>query len=82
MIMVDVYVPAVDETYGFRLDENVKILSLIQEMREMMCRKYKSIVDEGEDAFMLCTLEGKRVLSNHTTLAQNAIANGERLMLV
>lgn len=82
MIMVDVYFPAVDQSYGFKLDENVKIIFLIQEMREMMCKKYKSVVESQDDQLMLCTLSGQRVLPNDTTLAQNEIMNGERLMLV
>lgn len=82
MIMVDVYFPAVDSEYSFRLDENVKILSLLQEMQEMMCKKYKSEMNNKQDQFMLCTLEGNRVLANNTTLSQNGIMNGDRLMLV
>ena len=82
MIMVDIYFPSVDCEYSFRLDENVKVLSLVQEIQEMMCKKYKSQIGNPDDQFMLCTLEGNRVLANNTTLFQNGIMNGDRLMLV
>ncbi|MBR1692809.1 MAG: hypothetical protein IJ711_08555 [Lachnospiraceae bacterium] len=82
MIMVDIYFPAVDQTYSLRLDENVKILSLIQEIGEMMCKKYRSSPEATTDRFMLCSLQKNRVLPNHTTLAENGIRNGERLMMV
>lgn len=83
MIMVDIYFPAVDETHTFRLDENVKVKALIQEIAEMMGKKYRSVVNTGEvEQAMLCTLENNMVLSHETSLAQSEVVNGDRLMFL
>ncbi|MCR4691229.1 MAG: EsaB/YukD family protein [Lachnospiraceae bacterium] len=82
MIMVDIYFPAVDQTFSLRLDENVKISALIQEINEMMCKKYRSTPESTADRFMLCSLQHHRLLPDHTTLAENGILNGEKLIMV
>ncbi len=82
MILVDIYFPAVDMVYDFRLDENVKIIHLLQEIQEMMCKKYRSVLNDQPEKFMLCTMESKKILTNDSTLAANGIKNGARLMIV
>ena len=82
MIMVDIYFPSVNETYSLRLDENVKINALIQEISEMMCKKYRSAMETGNDRYMLCSLQHNRVLPDYTTLSENGIMNGEKLIMV
>lgn len=82
MIMVDIYFPTVDEVYNLRVDENIKILYLIQEISEMMGKKYKSAQAVEADKFMLCTVDEKRILENDKTLAMYDIKNGGRLMMV
>lgn len=82
MIMVDVYFPVVDTTYSFKLDENVKIIYLIQEISEMMCKKYRSTLGKATEEFLLCTLNSKRILGNDMTLASSGVVNGDCLMMV
>lgn len=82
MIMVDIYFPVVDCTYSFKLDENVKVIYLIQEISEMMCKKYRSTLGKTATDFLLCTLEGKRILGNDMTLAASGVINGDCLMMV
>ena len=82
MIMVDIYFPTVDEVYNLRVDENIKILYLIQEICEMMGKKYKSVQAVEANKFMLCTLDDKQILENDMTLAMYQVQNGGRLMMV
>lgn len=82
MIMVDIYFPVVDLVYNFRVDENSKISGLVQEISEMMCKKYKSVFEKSRQQYMLCSPDGKKILGDNTTLAQHEIKNGSRLMMV
>ncbi len=44
MILVDVYIPSLDETLDFRIDETAKVTNVVQEISEMMCKKYSFYV--------------------------------------
>lgn len=81
MILIDVYVPAVEQTYDFSIDENCKISSLLGELQEMIASKeHRTIVNVNELA--LCSIEQRRRLNHSTTLADNNIKTGTKLILV
>ena len=42
MILVDVYVPSLDDTFDFMLDENTEIDKVILEISEMIKKKVNS----------------------------------------
>ena len=39
MILVDVFVPSMNNNYEFQLDENTKLDVLIEEITEIICQK-------------------------------------------
>lgn len=82
MILVDVYIPSLDETFDFRIDETAKITNVVQEISEMMCKKYKTELNEKAENFFLCSAEQGKVLEGETTLEENDIVNGCRLYMV
>ena len=41
MILVDVYVPAMDKVYHFRLDETASVAQIMKEMEEIFMKKVK-----------------------------------------
>lgn len=82
LILVEIYVPAVDEKYDFELDENVKIGKIIDELNEMLNKKMKSPVSESSEGFFLCTTERKDILSKDRTLYQSNVRDGHRLLLI
>lgn len=82
MILVDVYVPSLDEVYDFRLDDTAKVISIIHEVSDMLSVKYKCSFNKKRDEFMLCSMDDGRILYHETTLWENNIKNGSRLMLV
>ena len=73
MILVDIYIPAVDETYDFMLDENTEIEKVILEIFEMISKKMQSGKKEELD---------DRALEKHRTLYASGVRDGSRLMLV
>lgn len=82
MIMIDVYIPSLDETFDFRIDETAKVTNVVQEISEMMCKKYKTELNEKSENFFLCSAEQGIVLNGESTLEENDIVNGCRLYMV
>ena len=82
MIMVDIYMPAIDESYDFMIDENADLDVVILEVSEMIARKTKSEIKPGEDGFVLYDVEKKAPLSTDRTLYESGVRDGDRLILV
>lgn len=82
MILVDIYIPAVDETYDFMLDENVETEKIIDEITEMISKKMKSASTENISEFLLYSMASERMLERRKTLYQNGVQDGTKLMLV
>lgn len=82
MILVDVYVPSLGMTYDFRVDETVKLTSVVQEISEMLTNKYKSVLNKPAEEFMLCSLADSRILNSNISLTENNITNGCKLLMV
>lgn len=82
MILVDVYIPSLDETLDFRIDETAKVVNVVQEISEMMCKKYKTDLNRQSEEFFLCSAEHGIILNGDSTLEENGIINGCRLFMV
>jgi len=82
MIMVDVYVPAVDKEYDFSLDQNVRISTIIEEISEMIAHKEHSEVVGNIEELMLCDRKAGKILDENATLGSVQICTGSKLILV
>lgn len=82
MILVDIYIPSLDKTYDFQVDEEVSIENLTLEISEMIANETKSGNGTGGAEFMLCTMENEKILKKSFTLKECGIKNGSRLLLV
>ena len=82
MIMVDVFVPALDSTYDFQLDEQVQVDKLTEEIAEMLNSELRLGRKSDMNQFILCSMDDEIVLDKNTTLLKSGIRNGGRLMLV
>lgn len=82
MILVDIYVASLGESFDFRVEETVKLTQVISEISEMLCVKYKTGLNRKLEDFMLCAVEDKKILDGNTTLWENNIRNGSKLLLV
>lgn len=82
MILVDVFVPSVDSTYDFQLDEDIKIGLLIEEIGEMICRREHCRLDGQMEKLLLCSMDTREIIPKHTTLAEYGIKTGGKLMLL
>ncbi len=82
MISVDIYVPSVDATYDFQLDENAAIKKIILEIAGMISRKVKWEGPIHSELFSLYEFEQGDELFREETLSSYGIQDGDRLMLV
>ena len=75
MIIVEVFVPAIDNIYEFRLNEDVAVNVVIEEIISVICQK--------ERADFLRVLSGKQqVLSSNLSLYENGVQSGDRLIML
>lgn len=82
MILVEVFVPSVDKTYDFQLNENVPAGMVIQEISEMVGQQEKTKIVGEVSKICLCSQEQERVMRRGRTLAEQGIVTGNRLILV
>ena len=82
MINVDVYVPAMDRTYNFNLDEDSQISFLIDEISELICKKEHSELDGDKDCFIMGSLDHQINFNSQYTLKSYSIKNGDTLIIV
>ena len=82
MILVDVYIPTIDEVYDVMLDENTEIHKVILEITEIVSKKMQSGLIENARELMLCHIDEKKALDKYRTLYMSGIKDGSRLMLV
>ena len=80
MILVDIDVPAQNKRYDFKLDENVYIADLLEELWEILTFGRQSLKEK--DSLMLCSSEKRQILNNYQTLKQNGVSNGDCLILL
>ena len=82
MILVDIYVPALDKTYDFQVDETVQTEKLIMEIAEMIENDVKSGKKIEAEKLLLCSFDQEKILHKHGSLQSYGIRNGSRLLLV
>lgn len=82
MILVDIYVPAVNQTYDFSLDENASISMLLEEISGMICQKEQCKLKGSIKELILVSQTHKKILNSSLTLAYYGILQGEKLMLI
>lgn len=82
MILVDIYVPSVDQTFDFELDENADIRSVLIEVTGMLARKTGSEKAGDAAAFILYNADKGQPMADDRTLHESGIRDGDRLILV
>lgn len=81
MILVDVYIPAVEQMYDFRLEETCCPDMIIGEICEMVEQKEQMMPDEKE-RYLLFDASLRRALSYEKTLEESGVTDGHLLILV
>ncbi len=82
MILVDVYVPAMDDNYDFMVDENVAVGQIVTEIGGMISKKVKETLLEQDADFQLYSMNTRTLLNSGQSLYMNNVTDGCRLLLV
>ena len=82
MILVDIFVPSVDKTYDFQLNEEIEIHTVLEEISEMIGQKEHSRITGRVDQLLLRNYRTGSILSTNITLKEAGIVNGDKLLLV
>ncbi len=82
MVLVDIYVPSVDKTYNFSLNETVEVGAIISEITEMVEQKEHVVLIGDRGGMRLYNAQNSMVLPNFNTLADCFVKNGTGLILV
>ncbi len=82
MILVDIYVPSVDKTYDFHLDERARVRTILEEIVEMIGQMERTSLSGDPEKLLLCDRLGKAPLPTEATLADCGIRSGGSLLLV
>ncbi len=81
MILVDIQVPVLDEVYDFELDEEVKIKEALGEITALIAAKERISIKDG-DNLQLYALREDMLLDREASLRQQAVRDGDRLVLI
>ncbi len=81
MVIVEIYSVSINKSYDFRLNENIPLHILAEEIVSIICQKeqYDHIDLSGQ--YMIVRENGKS-LSLSLTLRESGVQTGERLTLV
>ena len=82
MILVDIYVPSIDMTYNFMLDEQVPVEAIVEELVEMVERKEQTTFVGNRSKVQLIDRATRRSLPKENTLLECSIATGSTLLLI
>lgn len=82
MILVNVYVPAVEHTYDFRLNESFAPGVIVNELCEMVEQKEQLSPGNGRERLMLFDASLQRMLPFDRSLRESGIVDGHLLILV
>lgn len=82
MILIDLYIPSLDKTYDFQMDEKETVGNLIAEIAEMIGSETKSGKGIAAEEFLLCSTEQEQIFQKSRSLQEYGVKNGARLILV
>ncbi len=82
MIIVEIYVPSLDKSYDFKLNEDVVVSVIIEEVNSVICQKEQCSVEGKGNNFLLLKTDTNQVLSMNLSLFENDIKAGDVLILV
>lgn len=82
MILVDIYVPVLDKTYNFRLDETARVEDVTEEIAEVICQREQITLLGSADDLLLSQTSSHHIMAASATLAGSGIGSGDVLTLL
>ena len=82
MILLELYFQELNQAYDVQLDENLQVENLIEDLVELISQKEHMATSKNPGFFLLYDDATKRVVHPKTTLSENGIRSGQRLILL
>ena len=82
MILVEIVVPSTDGTYEFKLNEDVPVGILLEEICSVVSEKEQCSLSSEKGSMILFNYLKKTELSPNMTLYENGITTGDKLVLL
>lgn len=82
MILVEIAVPSTDGSYEFKLNEDVPVGILLEEICSVVSEKEQCSVSDNGEPLILFNYQRKTELSPNMTLYENGITSGDKLYLL
>ena len=80
-IIVEIFVPAISESFDFQLPAAGRVYDVIREIAYVLTATQQNITFDEQHP-MLCDLDRGLILKNDAFIAETQIHDGTRLMLV
>ena len=81
-MLLAVFFAETNQSYDFKLDGNVPVSQLLEEMVGMIAQRDHLALKREPGPFLLCSKKQGRILDKSCTLIENGVASGDELMLV
>lgn len=82
MILINVNFAEMDQMYDFKVDEQVSVAQVVEEMVTMIAEKEHYELSKNPGLFLLCNPETEQIFLPMTNLMMNGVTSGITLMLV
>ena len=80
MILTDIYVAALDQSFDFHLNEDTPVSTVVDEIVGILAKELME--ESGTGQYSLCSYDHEQILPADMTLSDCGIRNGSRLLLV
>ena len=81
-MLVAVYFAETNQSYDFKLDGDVPVGRLVEEMVGMIAQRDHLVLKRDPGLFLLCGRKQGRIFEKNSTLLANGVASGDELLLV
>lgn len=82
MILVELFYQGLNQEYDVHMDETLPVGNVIETVVDLIAQKEHLPLAKEPGLFLLCDPQTSRVLHPKTTLSENGIGSGHRLMLL
>ena len=82
MIIVEVYAVSLEKTYEFKLNEDIAVHVVTDEISSLICQKEQCMVRGERGRWLLVLRDRQQILSANLSLYENGVQSGDKLMLV
>ena len=81
MVLVEIYVACLDKIYDFRLDKNVRIEQIIDEIITVVSQKEDVSISLSKEHMTLSIVDKETIMNKQLTLSDYNVVEGLKLIL-